>query len=102
MGATFSEMITMPLFLGGFAFVFIAQDSQSGQDFALKVTKTLPSICFVTPKLLNLQRLIAADSDAVKCIIQEVTLLVRETKLFPFQLYHSAFIYLFLEKAKTV
>lgn len=43
---------------GGYAFVFIAQDIQSNQEYALK-------------------RLIAADSDAVKSIIQEVAFLKR-------------------------
>ena len=33
-----------PNFSGGYAFVFIAQDVQGGQDFALKVSYTY--ICF--------------------------------------------------------
>ena len=41
---------------GGYAFVFIAQDLQNGKDFALK-------------------RLIAADADAVKSVIQEIAYL---------------------------
>lgn len=40
-GATCFKTIIMPSFVGGFAFVFIAQDIQSGQDFALKVPKDI-------------------------------------------------------------
>ena len=77
--------LLLPVFrlAGGYAFVFIAQDIQSGLDYALKVRFHVVLFIFsffglyiISIVSFMLQRLIASDADAVRNIVQEINFLV--------------------------